>query len=118
MAKGLAARLQGPAVDEAPVTVFCSIYTQNRNQQMDLSDIGDELPNVVRQSVSAILFFCVFYNDRVTSISNFYLAQGYRYTDGNSQVKKFIINDNMYEADYPVGWGIGKAFSYLRREIN
>jgi hypothetical protein len=117
--KGLAARLRGPAVKDSPVTLFCLIRASNDGGAIDLSVVGDELDAALRKAEDALLFFCVFYGDRAISLSNFYLDPKYSgYSNGNVQVQKFGILGNTYEANYPVGWGIEKAFSYLRGEIN
>ncbi|MDR1143598.1 MAG: hypothetical protein LBK77_05170 [Spirochaetaceae bacterium] len=117
--KGLAARLRGPAINDSPVTLVCLIRASDINGAIDLSAVPKELDVTLRRSEDALLFFCVFYGDRAISLSNFYLDPKYSgYSNGNAQVQKFGILGNTYEADYPIGWGIEKAFSYLRGEIN
>jgi len=121
-AKGLAAKLIGPPVRRGqPVTVtyFMEAYrkTGNRSEYFDLAKINEPLEKAVKDAVSATLVFMVFYQDRGVSLSNFHLASGWKY-DSNSQYKSFKFNNANYDADYPVGWGTNKAFSYLRNEIN
>jgi hypothetical protein len=116
---GLAARLSGPDIArDAPVFLVCYIRASNANSAVDLSGKDKPMENAVRGSVSATLVFLVFYNGRAVSISDFRLAQGWRYSDGNSQIKRFSDGDNTWNAEYPAGWGIDKAFAYLKGEIN
>jgi hypothetical protein len=117
--KGLAAKLQGPAVRESPVTLVCFIRASNTNGAIDLSVLGGELAATLQKAEDALLFFCVFHNDKAISLSNFYLDPKYAgYSNGNAQVRRFGLLGNTYEAEYPFGWGIEKAFSYLREELN
>ncbi|GHV49876.1 hypothetical protein AGMMS49579_02570 [Spirochaetia bacterium] len=119
VAKGLAAKLDGPAVTtDNPVTVLCIMSAATPGGGVDLSKIEKPLEAVLRESTSVTLIFLVFYNDRAVSISKFYLEDNYVYSDGNSQVEKFYVNKNTYAAIYPVGWGIEKAFQYLKGEVN
>jgi hypothetical protein len=116
--KGLAAKLIGPAVaNDNPVSVGCILSAQGTNDLIDLSIIDQPLETVVKNSISASIVFLVFYQDRGVSISKFYLAQGYRYIS-NSQYTSFTYQKNTYNTDYPIGWGIEKAFGYLRKEID
>ena len=95
-----------------------SYFMQASNREsIDLSKIDRPLEEVIKSAVSATLVFMVFYEDRGTSISNFHLQSGWRY-NSNSQFKSFNYRNARYEAEYPVGWGTEKAFSYLRKEIN
>jgi hypothetical protein len=113
--KGLGAKLLGPSIEDAPVILVCMIRASNNNGSIDLSKIDKDLDFVLRKAEDALLFFFVFYNGKAASLSNFYLDPKYSgYTDGNSQVKKFGLFGNTYEAEYPVGWGIEKAFEYLK----
>jgi hypothetical protein len=118
LAKGLAAKLTGPAVArDEPVSIgyYVSAYD---GSNIDLSKIEEPLENVLRNASSATVVFLVFYGDRGVSIPSFYLKQGYVYTTGNSQIQSFRAFGNSYEAQYPIGWNTEKAFSYLREEIN
>ena len=121
-AKGLAAKLIGPkVVKEKPVTVYyfmeASKKAGNGVESFDLNKINEPLEKAIKDAISATLVFMVFYQDRGVSLSNFHLASGWRYNN-NSQYKSFDFNKTSYDADYPVGWGTDKAFSYLRKEIN
>ena len=116
--KGLAARLKGPIVGNAPVSLFCLIRASMQKGVIDLSKINTDIPTALRQADEALLFFIIYHNRRIVSLSNYYLDSKYSgYANGNTQAKGFIIGDNKYEADYPVGWGIEKSFQYLRGEI-
>jgi hypothetical protein len=117
--KGLAARLVGPAVSKAPVTVLCWTRASNSSGSIDFQKTEEPMDTVLRKAESVLLFFVVFYDGRAVSLSNFYLDRRYDgYSDGNEQVKKFGLYGDTYEADYPIGWTIERAFSYLRKEIS
>ncbi|MDR2313521.1 MAG: hypothetical protein LBE02_03220 [Spirochaetaceae bacterium] len=117
-AKGLAAKLIGTAPkNDNPVSLVCFMRADGRNGFIDLSKIDQPLETVLKNSISASIVFLVFYQDRGVSISKFHLAQGYMYTS-NSQYSKFTYQGNTYNTDYPVGWGVEKAFGYLRKEID
>ena len=121
-AKGLGAKLVGPkVVKEEPVTVYyfmdASRKVGNRGESFDLKEINEPLEKAIKDAIAASLVFMVFYEDRGVSLSNFHLASGWQYSN-NSQYKSFDFNNARYDADYPVGWGTDKAFSYLRKEIN
>ncbi|MDR1148209.1 MAG: hypothetical protein LBK66_06205 [Spirochaetaceae bacterium] len=119
-AKGLAARLTGPAVENdklVSVGCFVTAYNSNGSIDIDLSKIDQPLETVLRNSISVSVVFLVFYQDRGVSISKFYLAPGYWYLT-NSQYNRFIHQGKIYETDYPIGWGIEKAFGYLKKEVN
>jgi hypothetical protein len=113
-AKGLGAKLSGPAVTGSePVTVGGVIFAENQ-KPVDFSKIEGPMEKAVKDAISASLLFLVFYGDRAVSISNFYLKDGYVYTRGNAQIRRFEFQDNRYDADYPVAWGVDQAFGYLR----
>jgi len=117
--KGLAARLKGPFLGNAPVLLYCIIRASKESGAVDLSKINNDLPTALRRADEAVLFFVIYHNDRIVSLSNYYLDRKYSgYGNGNTQVKTFFIGDNKYETDYPVGWGIDKSFQYLRRKID
>ena len=119
--KGLGARMFGPTIGDAPVTIICLIHAWNDIRMADLSDIQseEEFVRTLRREDSVRHMFFVFYGDRAISLSDFYLDPKYHgYTDGNAQVPSFNIGDDRYELDYPIGWGIDKTFSYLKKEIN
>jgi hypothetical protein len=118
-AKGLAARLTGPAPQaDMPVLLVCYLRASDGKSAVDLSGKDKPLENALRRAVSATLVFLVFYDGRAVSISDFRLAQGWRYSDGNSQVERFRVEEAVYDARYPVGWGREKAFAYLKGEID
>jgi hypothetical protein len=117
--KGLGAKLFGPAITEAPVTVIYMVRASDMNGAIDLSKIDKPMDTVLRSAEDALLFFAIFYNDRAVSLSNYYLDPKYSgYTNGNAQVKEFGIAGNTYETQYPVGWGVDKVFQYLKGEID
>jgi len=123
-AKGnLAAKLYGPIQKGAPVIVIGWIHADKgfpKNEMINLSEISEPLETVLKRKTItyAFLVFHVFYRDRAISIPNYYLDLRYDgFSDGNAQIKKFIINGISYEADYQIGWHIEKSFQYLRGEI-
>lgn len=117
-AKGLAAKLIGPPVEnDEPVSIECFISAGNEKSGIALWAINESLETVLKNAISATVIFLVFYQNRGVSISRFYLAQGYAYTS-NSLPDNFNYQGYSYKADYPVGWGIEKAFDYLKKEIN
>jgi hypothetical protein len=122
--KGLAAKLKGPVFGDTPVSLICMIRANNNNGayelvEIDLSKKDIDIPAALRKAADALLFFIICHDDKIVSLSNFYLDQKYSgYSNGNTQVKSFTLNGNKYETEYPVGWGIEKSFQYLRGEIN
>ena len=119
-AAGLGAKLIGPPAPvsvEQPVIMYCMLRAQTNNESIDLSKIEKPLEQAIKEAVSVSLVFLVFCEDRGASVSNFHLKSGYRYSS-NSQIKSFTISDNVYSAEYPVGWKAEKAFSYLMKEID
>jgi hypothetical protein len=117
--KGLGAKLSGPLIKASlPVSVFYIIRAQDTKGAIDLS-LEENKEKALRTSEAAYLFFIVFYNDRIISLSNFYLDPKYSgFSDGNAQIRKFRLSDKTYIADYPIGWDIDDAFLYLRGDIN
>jgi len=120
--KGLAAKLVGPPVvprDEGePITVAYFINTSGGPAvRSEDSDAKKTLAEVVKGATSVSSVFLVFDGDRAASIADFYLKSGYHYNN-NSQYKEFRYNKETYEADYPVGWGVDKAFQYLDKNID
>jgi hypothetical protein len=117
--KGSGAKFFGPALTRAPVTVVYWVRASDLNGSIDLSKIDKPMDTVLRQAHDAILILVIFYNDRVVSLSNYYLDTRYSgYTNGNSQIKEFRLLGNTYEAKYPIGWSVDKVFQYLKREID
>jgi hypothetical protein len=117
-AKGLGAKLTGPAVTgQKAVTVCYFLQAYDGKNAVDLNKIDKPMEKVIKDSPSVGLFFLLFYKDRAASLSNFYLASGWQY-NSNSQYKTFTYNSKTYETEYPVGWGIDKVFSYLKKEID
>ncbi|MDR0568908.1 MAG: hypothetical protein LBG87_06855, partial [Spirochaetaceae bacterium] len=122
--KGLGAKLIGPPVPTGPVTVVCYMYagTGGVSGNIELSEIDKPLETVIREAnTDALLIFMVFTNDKAAALQTYYLDPKYSgYSNGNAQIKTFGVFDNTYEADYPIGWGIEKAFQYLQEgsELN
>jgi hypothetical protein len=119
LAKGLAAKLMGPPVSlEEPVIVACYIGATTVDSGVDFSKAEKSIEDVLKHVPSAELVFLIFYQDRGVSIPSFYLASGYRYLSGNSQIRRFAFNKTIYDAEYPAGWRTEQAFNYLRKELN
>ena len=118
LAKGLSARLKGPEIkNDKPVFLICFMTASSASQMTDLSKTNKPLEQELRSAISTSVIFLVFYEGRGTSISRFYLDDGYTFTS-NSQYETFNLNDVTYEAEYPIGWGTEQAFKYLKKEIN
>jgi hypothetical protein len=62
--RGLAAKLMGPAVKDAPVVLVCLIRAYNIDGAIDLSKITKPLDEGLRQAEHVLLFFCVFHNEK------------------------------------------------------
>jgi hypothetical protein len=117
-AKGLGAKLSGPQVTgQKPVTVSYFLEAYDGKNVVDLNKIDKPLEKVIKECPSVGLCFLIFYNDRAASLSNFHLASGWQF-NSNSQYKSFTYNSKTYEATYPIGWGVDKVFSYLKKEID
>jgi hypothetical protein len=118
LVKGLAAKLIGPSVEQdVPVSLGCLIHA-NSGTDIELSNIDRPMESVLRDATSASIIFLVFYQNRGVSIPSYYLKEGYVYVLGNAQVPSFTYFGNNYKAEYPVGWGTEKGFSYLKKEID
>lgn len=116
--KGMVATLDGPRVNnQKPVTVLRLMVASTASEGIDLSKPNELLESTLKKAVSVSLIFMVFYEDRGISISKFHLDSGYIYTD-NTQYKSLPYKNNRYDATYPVGWSLSRAFSYLRKEID
>jgi len=117
-AKGLAAKLTGPVVTDAkPVVVFHFFNASTATSSIDIRNSTKPLDQNLLEAISVSSVFLVFYGDRATSISDFYLASNYHY-NSNSQYKGFIFRRNSYSTEYPIGWGTSAAFKYLNKEID
>jgi hypothetical protein len=115
-AKGLAAKLIGPAVKgDKPVVVSYFLMASSLDKSIDLSDKSVPLESKLSDAVTVSVVFLAFYEDHGVSISSFYLAEGYEFRN-NSQFPSFQFNNNEYKADYPIGWGSANAFNYLKEE--
>jgi hypothetical protein len=115
---GKAGRLKGPAREDDSVVVICFFYASDTGGSINLSEVDkDDLPGVLRRTTGSRLYFCVLCNDRAVVIPSFYTAPGYSYRQ-NTQPSYYNLSGNRYDADYPSNWGVDKAFSYLRKEIN
>jgi len=119
--KGLSAKLGGPPVTgQKPVTVtyFFEAFDWNKKDfSIDLTKINQPLEKVLKDATGALLVFMVFYGDRAVSLPTYYVSRGWQFSN-NSQYDSFNYNNKKYDATYPVGWSIEKAFSYLKKEIN
>jgi len=116
--KGLAAKLFGPEIStDKPVTVTHFFEAFDTSKVIDISKRNDNLKSTLTDAISVSSVFMVFYSDRGVSITDFLLADEYRY-DNNAMYKSFNVNNNTYTAQYPVGWGINNAFKYLKKEID
>lgn len=119
--KGLSAKLSGsPVTGQKPVTVcyFFEAYDWNKKDfSIDLSKINQPLEKVLKDATGALLTFMVFYGDRAVSLPTYYVSSGWQY-NSSTQPDSFHYNSKKYDATYPVGWSIEKAFSYLKKEIN
>ena len=116
-AKGLSAKLNGEMPDnDKPVTVAYFFTASTAKERIPLSE--DEMfQTAFQEAVSITNVYLVFYEGRGVSISDYYLNSGYRY-NSNRQYKTFKFGDVEYKAEYPTGWGIKKAFGYLKKEID
>ena len=116
-AKELAARLTGPEIKHKnPAVISYYVTAQSKEGNIDLTNTKDIEP-LLRNAIAVNCVILVYYDGRGVSLSDFNLRRGYRF-DPNSQHQAFTFGGNQYAADYPVGWGIQKAFQYLRKEIN
>jgi hypothetical protein len=111
-AKGLTAKLTGQTIPSSSGVNVSYFLTADSK---DLDDQTNQLENSLSNAVSVSSVFFVFSDSRGIVISDFYLRSGYQYTN-NSQYESFSINGKNYKAEYAVGWGIEKAFQYLRDE--
>jgi hypothetical protein len=112
-AKGLAAKLIGPSINKDIRITVAYFVTADSN---DLSKENEGLESILRKAISVSNVFLVFYREKATVISDFYLASGYQYQN-NSQYETFTFGGSQYETNYPIGWGIDNAFKYLNNEI-
>jgi hypothetical protein len=115
-AKGLAARLTGPTITDSQAVILTYFITAtNSTGGIDLSKAGSGLEASLKDLISVSCVFMVFYGDRAASISDFYIKEGYQF-NSNAQYKAFNFAGNEYKTDYPTGWGLEKAFEYLKKE--
>jgi hypothetical protein len=115
-AKGLGSRLTGPTIsDNQPVVLTYFITATNLSNEIDLSKAGADLEASLKNVITVSCVFMVFYEDRAVSISDFYIKEGYQF-NSNAQYTGFKYRGNEYKADYPTGWGLEKAFQYLKKE--
>jgi hypothetical protein len=111
-AKGLAAKLVGPSVNKDMKITVAYFVTADSN---DLSKETEGLEDILNSAISVSNVFLVFYGEKGTAISDFYLKSGYQYNN-NAQYETFSFGGSQYKTDYPVGWGIDSAFKYLNNE--
>lgn len=119
LVKGLAAKLKGPSLNLSGgvTTVGYFFIASSEGGVIDISTERAGLEDALRNTTFVACVFLVFNSDRAVSISNFYRTDGYQYKS-NSQYLNFKFKDNTYETEYPIGWGLDKAFQYLRKEID
>lgn len=114
-AKGLAAKLMGPEVKgEKPVILSYFLNASISGHGVNLvksSNLLDDLKN----ATTVTNVFILFYGDRATSVSNFYIKSGYRFSN-NSQIESITFGKNEYKANYPIGWGLDESIKYLNHE--
>lgn len=116
--KGLAARLEGPHVEDSkPVVVVQILNAGTVSGVMDLRNSKDDLQQKLLDAITVSSVYLVFYRDRGISISDFYVASDFHYTS-NAQYKAFNFRKNKYVADYPIGWDRQQAFEYLNKEMD
>lgn len=112
-AKGLSAKLLGPSLeDKNPVVVACFVSAAEATKPIDLSKATNDLEAKLQDRIAVSNVFVVFHEGKAVSISDFYLKDGFVY-DSNKQPTNFNFNGNDYKTEYPIGWGIDKAFQYL-----
>ncbi|HPO03538.1 MAG TPA: hypothetical protein PL077_09360 [Treponemataceae bacterium] len=115
-AKGLAAKLIGPErADKKPISVSYFLSASDSNGAVNVHKEGSGIESSLKNLITASIVYVVFCDDRAVSISEFYIKDGYRFSS-NSQPKKFTFGKDEYSAEYPFGWGLGKAFEYLKKE--
>jgi len=116
--KGLAARLVGQSMPaNNSLIVVSQIVAFRGNKAIDMSKMSiEEIEEQLKNAISVYCLFMVFYEGRGVSISRYYLKKNYRYVN-NAQQKTFILDGIEYKADYPIGWGVEKAFLYLKKLI-
>jgi len=114
--KGLAARLYGHMMPLNKNSIVASqIIAVTEKKIIKMSNMGvEEIEKELKKAISIFCVFLVFYEGRGVSISKYYLNKNYRYVT-NSQYKTFVFEDIEYKADYPIGWGVEKAFLYLKK---
>jgi hypothetical protein len=117
--KGLAAKLSGPATEgDRPVTLNYFMSASNERGVVELSGGGRSLEETLRNEVSALVVFLVFYEGRGVSIPGYHLRDHYHYLEGNAHFPSFTFNGIEYAAEYPVNWNTETAFKYLGKEID
>jgi hypothetical protein len=117
-AKGLTAKLEG-TLDPNDKKVYFQYYmfAYDGKNWLDLSKLSGTLKNALRNSVAVTFVYVIGDDSRAVSVSNYYLVTGYRY-NFNDQIEKFYYKGNELYAVYPKGWGLEKAFKYMRKEID
>lgn len=113
--KGLAAILTGSEIDsESPVTVFYMVEAFSNESWLNIPEglVGTALE---KEALGAITVFMVFYGDKAVSVTDYYIEEGYMWPH-NDMPEVFKFSEYTFLADYPRGWGMEKAFEYLRGE--
>jgi YHS domain-containing protein len=110
--QGLSGIVNGPAPEMGGSRVAAGYFIRADDRIPE--ELGPaEIESILKDSIGSYLGFIVFYEDRSVIISNYYLQDGWVYTS-NSQPHYVEYDGNSYEADYPVGWTMERAFRYLR----
>jgi hypothetical protein len=116
-AQGLSGIVNGPYPETGENKVEAGYFifaygTSGVNVISEESGIA-EIENILKDSIGSYLGFVVFYENRAVVISNYYLKDRYVY-NSNSQPNYIEYNGNSYEANYPIGWTMDRAFRYLK----
>ncbi|MDR2184047.1 MAG: hypothetical protein LBO80_00040 [Treponema sp.] len=110
--QGLSGIVSGPAPEMGENKVVAGYFIRADDPVPEASGPA-EIENILKESIGSYLGFLVFYEDRSVIISNYYLRDGWVYTS-NAQPNYIEYGGNSYEASYPVGWTMDRAFRYLR----
>jgi hypothetical protein len=111
-AQGLSGIVNGPAPGMGGNKVVTGYFIRADDRVPEEASPA-EVENILKESIGSYLGFIVFYEDKAVIISNYYLQDGWVYSS-NSQPNYIEYDGNSYEASYPVGWTMDRAFRYLR----
>jgi hypothetical protein len=116
--KGLAARLHGSFnPNDTHVYFQYYLYAYDNRSWLNLHNTKEPLKAILKRAVAVTVVYVIVDDSRAVSISNFYLANGYRY-NSNTLPTEFNCNGVVFKADYPIGWDLKKAFRYMKKEID